>query len=74
MNIPQVETLNVQDTIHKGTKLRNMFLNKDKVFEIGDKMAKPTDFAQLISMLPKSIHLLRHSDLDNTDKMNFKSV
>lgn len=74
MNLPESEPLSVQDTIHIATKLRNAFLNENKVYQIGNKVADPNHLRQLIGILPKSLHLLSESDLDGKDRMNFKSV
>lgn len=74
VNLPDNEPLCVQDTIHLATKLRNAFLNENKKFQIGDKVANPNHLRQLIGMFPRSLHLLSLTDLDGKDRMNFQSV
>lgn len=68
------EEMYVQDTIHILTKLRTRFLNKKIELKIGNHIASPADLLQLINNEGKQEHCLCSSDLDASDKMNFKAA
>lgn len=67
----------VQDTIHIGAKCRTRFLKKEKPLISGSFIASSSDIEYLLSLtqhVSKEQHLLKESDLNLTDKMNYGAV
>lgn len=68
------DAIPVQDAIHMGAKLRTRLLKREQFLVIGDKIASCTHLDQMRSSALKSSHLLRDSDLNLQDKMNYGAV
>jgi hypothetical protein len=68
------DAIPVQDLIHMGAKLRTRLLKREQFLVIGDKIASCTHLDQMRSSALKSSHLLRDSDLNLQDKMNYGAV
>lgn len=64
----------VQDSIHIGTKLRNLLLKPSTLLPFGDKAVSLTHLKLLVSKVPKDIHGLTRSDISPDDRQNFGSL
>lgn len=64
--------INVQDSTHIGTKLRNRLLNTSISLQMGNMMVTATHIEMLLS-LPKHIHGLVFNDIRPDDRQNFSS-
>lgn len=64
--------INVQDSIHIATKLRNRLLNTSISLQMGNMMVTATHIEMLLS-LPKQIHGLVLNDIRPDDRQNYSS-
>lgn len=64
----------VQDHIHIATKLRTRFSKPSIFFPMGNHIVSPSHLKSLITEVGKEEHLLSLSDLDATDKMNYRAM
>ena len=64
----------IQDTIHIGGKLRTRLLKREKLMPLGPTIASPKFLEILTAIVSKENHLLRETDLNVHDRMNFAAV
>jgi len=64
----------LQDTIHIGTKIKTLFLNRGRSLIMGTMCASTTYVQDVIDNVSKEHHGLTQSDLNPKDKMNFQAV
>lgn len=63
-----------QDFVHIATKLRTRLLKPSVVLPMGKYFVSPSHILELLSTVNKSFHGVSSSDLDTTDKMNYRSM
>ncbi|KAK3908493.1 Nucleoprotein, partial [Frankliniella fusca] len=68
------EVCYVQDTVHIGTKFRTGFCHKGKTYVMGTHCASVAHLEHLLATTSRMKHLLRDTDLNHADKMNFAAV
>lgn len=73
-NFTTAEPLCFQDTVHIGTKMKTRLLKPSILLPIGKYLISATFLRDLIQKVGKDKHLLTEQDLNNEDKMNFRSV
>lgn len=64
----------VQDTIHIGTKLRNLLLKSSAILPMGNKQVSVSHLKILINTVPKDVHGLVLKDICPDDRQNFGSL
>lgn len=67
----------VQDTVHLGTKLRNLLFKTFRdpsMLKFGDSYILMAHLQYIVNNIPKDQHEITQSVLDPTDRQNFKSV
>lgn len=75
-NLSQLSILwpiNVQDTIHIATKLRNRHLNTSILLQMGNMVVTAAHIRMMLSLVPKEYHGLVLSDVSPLDRQNFSS-
>lgn len=65
--------INVQDTIHIATKLRNRYLNTTILLQMGNMVVTVAHVIMMLSEVPKEVHGLVLSDVCPDDRQNFSS-
>lgn len=66
--------INIQDTIHIATKLRNRLVNKSLKLMMGSYAVSAEHLTTLIRNKQKSVHCLNMSDASPVDRQNFASA
>lgn len=66
------ENLASQDSEHIAKKLKNAFYNPSDVLIMGDKFVSLGYLINMVKKFSKNLHHLVASDLDPTDRMNYK--
>lgn len=68
------DAINIQDTTHIGTKLRNLLLKTSVLLPFGNKAISLSHLKLLMRKAPKDIHGLTISDISPDDRQNYKSL
>lgn len=64
----------IQDTVHIGTKLRNLLLKPSVLLPMGTKQVSVSHLKVLIKKIPKDIHGIVMSDICPVDRQNYASL
>lgn len=68
------QVVQIQDSIHIGTKLKSRLLSPSMILPMGKYTANRGHLVELVRIASKDLHCLTMSYLDPKDKMNFRAV